>query len=139
MKKAAFINHKVTDEGVYIRGISEPGMGPDIEIFVPRDEAEMFGWIDPLEDETENPLSTADNEVKNLRSALSEIGVAASEALTGEHVTDWAEGGRLGDALIGIKDIVQTALQKEAYEKGQLKQGFLAFFAELEQRNPNAI
>lgn len=139
MRRAVFIDHKVTDEGVYIRGLSQPGMGPDVEIFVPRAEAEMFGWIDPLEDETENPLSKAASEVKNLRSALSEIGVAASEALTDEHVTDWAEGGRLGDVLIGIKDIVQTALQGEVYEKGQLKQRFLAFFAELEQRKPNAI
>jgi hypothetical protein len=48
MQKASFINHKVTDEGVYVRGLTGPGFTPDIEIFVPRAEAEEFGWIDPL-------------------------------------------------------------------------------------------
>jgi hypothetical protein len=56
MKRASFINHKVTDEGVYVRGLTAPGFTPDVEIFVPRDDAEQFGWIDPIdgvEDETE--------------------------------------------------------------------------------------
>ena len=51
--------------------------------------------------------------IQRLELALSEIGQSASEALLEEHVADWAEGGRLGDALIGIKDIVDTALQEE--------------------------
>lgn len=57
MKRAAFIDHKVTPEGVYIRGITESGLlFPDIEIFVPRDDAEEFGWIDPLTEEEEEEV-----------------------------------------------------------------------------------
>ena len=51
MQKAAFIRQRVAKEGLYIMGITGPGLLPDVEIFVPRDDAEEFGWIDPLEEE----------------------------------------------------------------------------------------
>ncbi len=44
----SFIDHKVTYEGIYIRGIRDRER---VEILVPRDEAEMFDWCDPLTDE----------------------------------------------------------------------------------------
>ena len=51
MQKAAFIRHRVAKEGLYIMGITGPGLLPDVEIFVPRPDAEEFGWIDPLEED----------------------------------------------------------------------------------------
>lgn len=53
MTKASFISHRVTDEGLYIMGITGPGLLPDVETFVPRDDAEEFGWLDPLEEEAQ--------------------------------------------------------------------------------------
>jgi hypothetical protein len=50
---AQFYDHKVTPEGLYIRGMTQGQTiyGHPVEIFVPRDMAESFGWIDPIEDE----------------------------------------------------------------------------------------
>lgn len=54
MQKAAFIRHRVAKEGLYIMGITGPGLLPDVEVFVPRDDAEEFGWIDPLEEDQQS-------------------------------------------------------------------------------------
>lgn len=69
MQKASFINHKVTPEGVYIRGLTSPGFTPDIEILVPRDDAEEFGWIDPV-DEEPTPAEEPNAEAIRLHNAL---------------------------------------------------------------------
>lgn len=55
MNEASFFDHAVRDEGLYIRGMITSGrfQGQMVEIFVDREDAEMFGWIDPLEEEVE--------------------------------------------------------------------------------------
>ena len=40
----------------------------------------------------------------------SEIAMIAIEALQAEGITTWGEGGRLGDALLAIKDMADDAL-----------------------------
>src|SRR4051794_16970571 len=55
-RTATFFDHKVTPEGLYIRGLLD---GWKIEILVPREEAEMFGWIDPEEEEEDAAIKEA--------------------------------------------------------------------------------
>lgn len=45
-----FTDHKVTDEALLIRGVGKTDMA-QVEIAIPRADAELFGWIDPLEEE----------------------------------------------------------------------------------------
>ena len=55
-----------------------------------------------------------EEENEKLRKALSEIATTVASTLDEEHIRDWAEGGRLGDALIGIKDMVADVLKIES-------------------------
>ncbi len=58
-------------------------------------------------------IHTLQEEIAILRAALSDIGSTAATALLDEGVRGWDEGGRLGDALLYIKDTVEEALTDE--------------------------
>jgi len=55
MHNATFYDHAVKDDGLYIRGMIKSGhnQGQMVEIFVDRETAESFGWIDSPEEEVE--------------------------------------------------------------------------------------
>lgn len=56
-------------------------------------------------------MSITSKAVADLAQALAEILITANTALEDEGVTDWAEGGWLGDALIAIRDAAETAIK----------------------------
>jgi hypothetical protein len=58
-------------------------------------------------------IQTLQEEIAILRAALSDIGSMAATALIDEGVRGWDEGGRLGDALLAIKDTVEEAITDE--------------------------
>jgi hypothetical protein len=66
---------------------------------------DMLGEIAQVAAERDAALGDA----ARLRTALSEIGAAATEALNDQGVTTWGEGN---DPMLGILDIVQTALKQ---------------------------
>jgi len=100
MKRASFINHKVTDEGVYVRGLTGPGFTPDVEILVPRDDAEQFGWIDS--EETEESTETSDAETKRMRTVI-DTAIFDLEVLVSAHDLDMTQR-----AFEKVQDILAT-------------------------------
>jgi hypothetical protein len=73
---------------------------------------------------TTNEATTIDNLQKEnvrLQKALDEIGTEAASVLGAENIRDWGDGGRLGDVLIGIKDIVATVYLDRKIEKGEVQ------------------
>lgn len=50
---------------------------------------------------------------REINEILSDLAGIAGEALAVEGVTSWGDGGRLGDALLGIKDACESFRKKE--------------------------
>lgn len=65
---------------------------------------------------TEWEIDGSDN-YQQIRDALDEIGTAAASALAEAGISDWGDGGPLGDTLIGIKDSVATIYADEKMQK----------------------
>jgi hypothetical protein len=108
MKRASFINHKVTPEGVYVRGLTAPGLTPDVEILVPRDDAEEFGWIDG---DTDEPTEASNAEEKRLRTLI-DATIFDLEVLISAHDMDMTQR-----AFEKVQDILATLKRSIAPEK----------------------
>jgi hypothetical protein len=74
------------------------GNWDELPLKTPEDKALIKRWLE------------GGNE--RVRAALGEMCTSAAEALASERVSTWGEGGRLGDALLGILDIAQNALKE---------------------------
>jgi hypothetical protein len=107
MKRASFINHKVTEEGVYVRGLTGPGFTPDVEILVPRDDAEQFGWIDPIDGPQEDE---SEIEARRLRSIIATT-VVDMEVLISAHDMDMTQ--RAFEQVQGILATLQRSVATE--------------------------
>lgn len=73
MIKAKFISHRVTEEGIYLSGITGSHcLTPDVELFVSRDEAVQFGWLD---DDELDDIAEREAELQKLKvwNALSKL------------------------------------------------------------------
>jgi len=107
-ERLIFLDHRVAPEGLYIRGITRGVMalGATHEIFVPRETAELFEWVDPLEEEeSAGEVHQVDykQETRQLRELLQ------------DYYTEVAIGKQLTDAI--PPDIEQWELRMDALQK----------------------
>lgn len=113
MQKASFIDHKVTQEGVYVRGLTGPGFTPDVEILVPRDDAEEFGWIDPIDGPQEDESEQQAKQLKRLQGAFAYV-LDELESIADAHHNDMSPTPkrRVDELIAFVKVFVSVPDQK---------------------------
>jgi hypothetical protein len=118
MKRASFINHKVTEEGVYVRGLTGPGFTPDVEILVPRDDAEEFGWIDPIDGVEEDESEQQAKQLKRLQGTLGFV-LDELESIADAHHNDMSPTPkrRVNDLIAILKKAVPAEVPAEKSPK----------------------
>lgn len=112
--QAKFHDHKVTDKGLYIRGLSGPAMSPDVEIFVDREDAEQFGWIDPIDGVQEDEAEQQAKQLKRLQGTLGFV-LDELESIADAHHNDMSPTPkrRVNDLIALIKETITTKAPAE--------------------------